>query len=102
MTAANKNVLLIGGVLIAGILIYRKMKKNTEKETTSGFSNASGQMECECYDKNGVYSGKNFCRKKQHADCESCCGSRGKTPVREGELNRSGGGSPRITLRRRF
>lgn len=78
MDKKTKNLLLLAGVVVAGVYLYRRSQKNS----TSSFSNAGGgMMQCMCTDKYGNTRPQN-CRKKHHADCESCCGHYGKDPSR--------------------
>ena len=97
MEKRTKNILLIGGVLVAGYLIYNANKKKTE--TASGFSNASGLRYCQCNVK-GRYA-QYSCRQKQHGDCTSCCDSRGGVYDNENNVRtRNTPSSPQLQIRK--
>ena len=97
MEKRTKNILLIGGVLVAGYLIYNANKKKTE--TASGFSNASGQMQCQCRGEGGGYSLRQ-CRKTQHSDCSTCCGHYGGVSDNVNVRNKNASSTPQLQIRK--
>lgn len=78
MTKQNKNLLMIGGALVVGYLIYQKMYKKPAKveaspaiiedEETANFANASGKN-CNCRRSDGSRYTVYGCTKR----CSNCC-----------------------------